>query len=76
MSVQFDEVKKHARSLTDREKADLARQLIVDLDSSVDSNSEALWIEEATRRYEAFQNGELEAIPGDEVMKRVRQQLT
>ena len=75
MSGQFDEVKKHARSLTDREKADLARQLIVDLDSSVDSNSEALWIEEATRRYEAFQNGELEVIPGDEVMKRVRQRL-
>jgi hypothetical protein len=48
----------------------------VDLDPLIDSNSEALWIEEAVRRYEAFRRGELEPIPGDEVMKRVRQQLT
>lgn len=76
MSVHFDELQKQVRFLTDREKADLARQLITDLDGSSDPNADALWIEEATRRYRAFLDNELDALPGDEVMSRVRKQIT
>ena len=75
MSAIFDELESKARTLTPREKATLARILIEELDLSADANVDQLWIDEAQRRYEAFQKGELDALPGDEVMARVRSRL-
>ena len=75
MSAQFDDIEKQARSLPMKEKAALARVLIEDLDMSVDKDVERLWIEEAQRRYQAYLKGELEALPGEDVMKRARERL-
>jgi putative addiction module component (TIGR02574 family) len=75
MSTQFDEIERQARLLPLNEKATLARVLIEELDTSVDPNAEQLWIAEAQRRYDAYLKGELEAIPGDDVMKRARNRL-
>ena len=75
MSTQFDEIEKQARLLPIREKAALARVLIEELDSSTDGNTEQLWIEEAQRRYDAYLKGELEALPGEDVMRRARERL-
>lgn len=75
MSTRFDEIEKQARSLPLREKATLARLLIGDLDTSADKDVERLWIEEAQRRYAAYLKGELEAVLGEEVMRRARERL-
>ncbi|MGI8785259.1 MAG: addiction module protein [Acidobacteriota bacterium] len=75
MGTFFEELERQARALSSKEKAALARILIEELDLSVDSNAEQLWIEEAQRRYEAFVAGELKASPGDEVMARARRRL-
>ena len=75
MSAFFDELEKQARLLTPQEKATLARILIEDLDSSTDGQVEQLWIAESQRRYQAYVNGEIEALPGDEVMTRARNRL-
>ncbi|MGI8835760.1 MAG: addiction module protein [Pyrinomonadaceae bacterium] len=75
MSTLLDDLRKQARSLTQREKATLARILIEELDPALDAEVEQLWVAEAQRRYEAFLKGELEALPGDEVMARVRSRL-
>lgn len=76
MSTLFDEVEKQARTLTPREKASLARILIEELDDpSTDPGIEQVWIDEAQRRYDAFLQGELEALPGDAVMARARSRL-
>jgi len=75
MSALFDELEKQARTLTAREKALLARILIEELDPSLDTDVEQLWIAEAQRRYQAFLSGELETLPGDEVMARARSRL-
>lgn len=72
MATRFKELEKQARALSAREKATLARILIEDLDPSVDPNVEQLWIDEAQRRYDAFVAGKLQAIPGEEVMRRTR----
>ena len=61
--------------LTPQEKAALARILIDELDPANDAEVEQLWIAEAKRRYEAYLRGEIQAIPGDEVMSRVRNRL-
>ena len=43
-----------------------------DLDTSVDADVEQFRIDEAQRRYHAYLKGELEALEGDDVMKRAR----
>jgi len=75
MSALFDELEKQARLLTQQEKATLARILIEDLDPAVDSQVEQLWIVESQRRYQAYLNGEIRSVPGDEVMSRARSRL-
>jgi len=75
MSTRFDYIEKEARSLPPEEKAALARILIEDLDTSADKNVERLWIEEAQRRHDAYLKGDLEALPGEEVMARARSRL-
>ena len=75
MSALFDELEKQARLLTPQEKATLARILIEELDPSVDSQVEQLWISESKRRHQAYLKGEIESVPGDEAMSRARSRL-
>lgn len=75
MSAQFDDIERQARLLPLKEKAALARLLIEELDTSVDANAEQLWIDEAQRRYDAYLKGDVEALPGDEVMARARNRI-
>ncbi len=75
MSTLLQDLQRQTRALTPREKATLARSLIEELDPAFDAEVEELWIAESQRRYEAFLNGELEALPGDEVMARARSRL-
>jgi len=75
MSAQFDDIEKQARLLPLKQKAALARLLIEELDASVDADAGQLWMDEAQRRYDAYLNGELEALPGDDVMKRARNRI-
>jgi len=58
MSALFDELEKQARLLTPQEKATLAHTLIEELDPSVDSEVEQIWIAEAQRRYQAYLKGQ------------------
>jgi hypothetical protein len=75
MSALLDLIEKQTRLLTAKEKATLARILIEELDPSLDSEVEQLWIAESQRRYQAYLRGEIESLPGDEVMSRARSRL-
>ena len=75
MSSQFDELTKRIRALPARERVELVRTLIDDLDPGKDPDVEKLWLEEAERRYAQYLRGEVEAIPGDEVMAEARKRL-
>ena len=75
MSTLLDDLERQARALTPREKATLARILIEELDPALDAEAEQLWIAESQRGYEAFLNGQLEVLPGDEVMAKARSRL-
>jgi hypothetical protein len=75
MSTHFDDIEKQARLLPLKQKAALARLLIEELDASVDADVEQLWVDEAQRRYDAYLKGELEALPGDDVMARARNRV-
>jgi putative addiction module component (TIGR02574 family) len=75
MTANFKELEKEIRALGPREKAALARTLIDDLDKNLDPGAEQLWIEEAQRRYQAYQTGDLKSVPGEEAMQRARHRL-
>lgn len=75
MSSQFDELTRRIRALPDKERVELVRALIDDLDPGKDPDVEKLWLEEAERRYAQYLRGEVEAIPGDEVMAEARKRL-
>ena len=75
MATDVDRLKKEIHSLSMKEKAYLVRALIKDLDNMDDKASEKLWVEEVERRYEAYQEGKIKMVPGDEAMRRARQRL-
>jgi putative addiction module component (TIGR02574 family) len=75
MSTHFDDIQRQARALPVKEKAALARLLIEELDTAGNADAEQIWIDEAQRRYDAYQKGELEALPGDDVMNRARNRI-
>jgi hypothetical protein len=75
MRAYFDELEREGRLLPLKPKAALARVLIEELGAAVEADSEQLWVDEAQPRYDAYLKGELEAIPGDDVMKRARSRV-
>jgi putative addiction module component (TIGR02574 family) len=75
MDSQFDALQKLARALSRKEKAALARVLIDELDLANEPGVDELWLEEARRRYDAYRQGDLGSVPGDEAMERARNRL-
>lgn len=75
MSTHFEEVERQAKLLPLKQKAELARILIEELEASVAADVERLWVEEARRRYDAYLRGEIESSPGEDVMRRARSRL-
>jgi hypothetical protein len=73
MRAHFDDLERELRLLPLKPKAALA--LTEELGTAVDADAEQLWIDEAQRRYDAYLKGELEALPGDEVMARARNRI-
>ena len=69
------ELREELDKLTPKQKAELARTLIDSLDEDLDEDVEQLWLDEATRRYEAYRGGEMSSRPAAEVFARVRARL-
>ncbi len=75
METTYEAIEQAAKQLTIKQKAALAHTLLKDLDEGEDEDVQALWMDEAKRRYDAYLRGEMEAIDGDEVMARLRNSL-
>ena len=72
MNLTYEDIQQAATQLPVKQRARLAHTLLKGLDDGKDEDVEALWIEEAKRRYDAFKRGELEAIDGDKAMAHLR----
>ena len=75
MAQDTSELRRELDKLTPKQKAELARTLIDSLDEDLDEDVEQLWLDEATRRYEAYQRGEMSSRRAAEVFARVRARL-
>jgi putative addiction module component (TIGR02574 family) len=61
-----------ALSLPPRSRAKLAEQLLESLDDPKQREIDRLWADEAEERIDAYERGELKAIPGQEVFRRLK----
>jgi putative addiction module component (TIGR02574 family) len=70
--MEASELLKHALTLSERERAELASSLIDSLDPTVDADVELAWQEEITRRLEEIESGRVKSIPWEEVRRKGR----
>jgi putative addiction module component (TIGR02574 family) len=76
VSEKLDELKREITKLSESERAELAQILIESLEPPGDTGDvEEAWRTEAARRSAEIARGDVQAIPGDEVFARLRQQL-
>jgi putative addiction module component (TIGR02574 family) len=68
MPVECRQIREDALRLSAAERAVLAEALLESLDQS-DPRIDELWVKEAKRRLSAFDAGETEAIPAEEVFR-------
>jgi putative addiction module component (TIGR02574 family) len=75
MAKTIEDIENEIRSLSADDRMHLLRDLIADLDGSMDEDVEKAWLEEAERRYKEAKAGEVELIPAEEVFARARARL-
>jgi len=68
----YEEIMSAALALPPGTRAMLAEHLMESLDAEDQERIDALWAEEAERRDKEIENGTVTAIPGEEVMSRLR----
>jgi len=57
MAKTIEDIENEIRSLSADDRMHLLRDLIADLDGSMDEDVEKAWLEEAERRYKEFNGG-------------------
>jgi len=70
--MSFEDLKAEALKMSPKSRAELAKELLVSLDTLSDAEIEQLWIEEAIRRDGEIDRGVAQMRPSDEVFKRTR----
>jgi putative addiction module component (TIGR02574 family) len=70
--MESSELLKHALTLSDKERAELASSLIESLDSAVDADAEQAWQQEISRRLAEIESGKVKTVPWDEVRRKGR----
>jgi putative addiction module component (TIGR02574 family) len=72
MTQEAHELLQKALALPDKERAELAGNLISSLDATVDQDVDAAWQEEVVRRLHDVQSGNVDTVPWEEVRQRGR----
>jgi putative addiction module component (TIGR02574 family) len=66
MSAGSEQILKEALALPERERAELLEKLIGTFQSPPDARLDDLWMREAEDRLDAFDRGELKAVPAED----------
>ena len=72
MSRDPKEIAAEALELPLAARAELASQLLDSLDELSDEENDALWAQEAERRYAEYKAGKIEAVTADEMFSRLQ----
>ena len=72
MSLTFEQLTEEAMQLPAESKVMLADKLVESLDSEQLDEIQQLWTAEAIRRRDEIRSGEVQSIPGEQVLEEVR----
>lgn len=75
MAGSHRKLESDALRLPPKERARLAERLIASLDEEAEPGVEEAWIEEAERRLDALESGEVSASPAEQAMEKARSTL-
>ncbi|MGH7938021.1 MAG: addiction module protein [Bryobacteraceae bacterium] len=75
MPMTIDQLAHEALSVPSEARALLADKLVKSLDATEVGSIDALWAAEAKRRRDEVRSGEVQTIPGDEALARVRRSV-
>jgi putative addiction module component (TIGR02574 family) len=75
MTQEAHELLQRALSLPDKERAELAGNLIASLDATVDQDVDAAWQQEVVRRLNDVQSGKVGTVSWEEVQRKGRSLL-
>ena len=64
-----------ALKLAEKDRAELARVLLLSLEDVQDQDTELAWAQEAERRYQELKAGAVSAIPSESVLAEARARL-
>ncbi|MEA3641058.1 MAG: addiction module protein [Lamprobacter sp.] len=70
--MNLQRIEDEALHLPTKERAQLIQRLVLSLESPSEKELRADWLLEAWRRAEEFDNGAVQAVSGDEVMRKAR----
>jgi putative addiction module component (TIGR02574 family) len=70
--MEAGELLKHALTLSEKERAELASSLIDSLDPTVEADAELAWQEEIARRLQEVERGRAKTVLWDEVRRKGR----
>ncbi len=70
--MEAGELLKHALTLSEKERAELASSLIDSLDPTVEADAELAWQEEIARRLQEVECGRAKTVPWDEGRRKGR----
>lgn len=73
--MSIEDVEAAALRLDPKDRAHLARQLLVSLESLSSEEMDLIWVEEAARRDEAVEAGSLASRPAEAVFRDARARL-
>lgn len=72
MGMTVEQIAEAALALPSEARAILADRLVESLDPAEDGTARQLWVAEAIRRRDEVRSGQVQTIPGDEALARVR----
>jgi len=72
MARAVADIERDVRQLTARDREQLLRSLIAQLDGPPDANVEQAWLIESQRRLEEIEQGKVKTIPGPQVIEAAR----
>ena len=70
--MDLQKIEDEALHLPKKERAQLIQRLVLSLDAPSEEELRADWLLEARRRAEELDSGAVQAVSGDEVMKKAR----
>ncbi len=76
METKLEQCEQYAMKLPLQERAVLIKRLIDGLDDLDEQKLEQLWMQEATRRFNEFEAGNIKARPAQDVFRDTRTRLS